>query len=122
MGPRRMDSFGRAAGGVPPAGRPRPATPVQPRMAPQPQPRMVPQPRPVQQRPMARPATAQGYDRGYEQQPVGRGQAMPRTKERAPRAERKSKGWQVVLQFVIGLFVIAGVAAAIVALYIKYYK
>jgi hypothetical protein len=112
-GPRRMDSFGRSAGAVPQ--RPRPEAPVQPRMA--------PQPRPVQ-RPMARPAMTQGYDRGgYEQQPVGRGQAMARpAQERAPRPARKSKGWQVVLQFVVGLVVIVGVAAAIVALYIKYYK
>jgi hypothetical protein len=73
---------------------------------------------------MARPAMTQGYDRGgYEQQPVGRGQAMARpAQERAPRPARKSKGWQVVLQFVVGLVVIVGVAAAIVALYIKYYK
>jgi hypothetical protein len=47
----------------------------------------------------------------------------------APKAKRRGRqpgsgggAWKIVLQFVIGLAVIAGVAAAIVALYIKYYQ
>jgi hypothetical protein len=39
-----------------------------------------------------------------------------------PVRTKKGGGWKVVLQFVIGLAVIAGVAAAIVWLYIKYYQ
>jgi hypothetical protein len=34
----------------------------------------------------------------------------------------KRGGWKIVLQFVVGLAVIASVAAAIVWLYIKYYQ
>ena len=34
---------------------------------------------------------------------------------------KKSGSWKVILQFVIGLLVIAGVATAIVLLYTKYY-
>jgi hypothetical protein len=40
----------------------------------------------------------------------------------AAKPKRRSGGAKVVLQFVIGLLVIAGVAAAIVALYIRYYS
>ena len=51
-------------------------------------------------------------------------QAAPmRAEQPAPvRTKRGGGGWKVVLQFVIGLLVIAGVAAAIVWLYIKYYQ
>jgi hypothetical protein len=52
---------------------------------------------------------------GYEEQP----QTKPK---RQKRQRRGGGGWRVVLQFVIGLLVIAGVAAAIVALYIRYYQ
>ncbi len=42
-------------------------------------------------------------------------------REKAP---KKSKGriWRAILQFAIGLLVVLGVAAAIVALYIRYYQ
>jgi hypothetical protein len=87
-----------------------------------------------QQRPMARPVSpqqrsmppAQGYDQGAyaQQQPAGRPQPAPR-QQRAEADEpmpRKTAAWKVVLQFVVGLIVIVGVAAAIVALYVRYYQ
>jgi hypothetical protein len=39
-----------------------------------------------------------------------------------PKRARMSGGWRTVLQFVIGLLVIAGVAAAVIALYLRYYQ
>ncbi|MDB5179037.1 MAG: hypothetical protein JWN01_980 [Patescibacteria group bacterium] len=60
---------------------------------------------PVQRQPMARPAAAQ--------QPA---QSQPQA------SSRRGGGWRVVAQFVIGLLVIIGVAAAIVALYVRYYQ
>ena len=35
---------------------------------------------------------------------------------------KKGNGWKIILQFVIGLVVILGVAVSIVALYVKYYQ
>ena len=120
MGPRRMDGFARPVGaaGAQPQPRPRPvaAAPMQPRMAPQPAQRPAqPLQRPVQpaQRSMQRPAAPQGY---YEPQ-----QAVQRSEAPQP-AAAKGGGWRVLLQFVVGILVIAGVAAAIVALYIRYYQ
>jgi hypothetical protein len=37
-------------------------------------------------------------------------------------SKSKRRGWLVLLQFVIGLLIIVGVAAAIVMLYMKYYQ
>lgn len=70
---------------------------------------------PGQQRPMA--------PQGYRQQPVGPQQPqIPQQSQRKQRPVKKSGGWRVVLQFVVGLLVIAAVAAAIVVLYIRYYQ
>jgi hypothetical protein len=63
-----------------------------------------------------------------QQQPDPRQQRPQEAPEpqRRPRPAKKrgggSSGWKVFLQFVVGLLVIAGVAAAIVALYIRYYQ
>jgi len=44
-------------------------------------------------------------------------------KQQVRKAPAKSGGgWKIVLQFVVGLLVIVGVAASIVFLYIKYYQ
>lgn len=40
----------------------------------------------------------------------------------AKASKRSRSGWWTVLQFVVGLLVIIGVAAAVVALYIRYYQ
>jgi hypothetical protein len=40
----------------------------------------------------------------------------------APKRAKRGGGWKIVVQFIVGLAVIAGVAAAIVWLYIKYYQ
>ena len=137
MGPRRgMDGFARPAGapvppptpGQRPAQRqtPRPAQyppqrQVQQRPAPQPLPQRRPAPtQPVRgQRPTGRPLGPQDYARAAQEQE----QLVPPKGKRARKPKRQGSGaWKVVLQFVIGLLVIAGVAAAIVALYIKYYQ
>jgi len=127
MGPRRMDGFARpgAAGGRPVAPGSRPAGQVQRAQGPAPvasrpmapRPAMAPQPR--QPQPM-RPQQAmrpQPQMMQHEQPQYEEGQAPVRQK----RSKAKRSGWKVVLQFVIGLAVIAAVAAAIVWLYIKYY-
>ena len=57
-----------------------------------------------------------GYDQ-YDEPPVP---AKPVRKQRQKRSE--GGAWRVVLQFIVGLAVIAGVAFAIVALYIRYYQ
>ena len=88
----------------------RQAAPAAPSRLQQPQPLRQPQPQPIrqQQQPVdARPAAYQ--------------QTQPQSQPTAAPAKKSSK-WMVVLQFVIGLLVIAGVAAAIVYLYIKYYQ
>ena len=128
MGPRRgMDGFARPQR---PAGAPpRPPQP-QPVGRPAPQPQPQPQPRPAQ-RPQPRPVPPPGYRPDpYGRQAVTRQQEAatrqaPAEKPAKPRRERRRRsgnGWRVVLQFVVGLLVIAGVAAAIVALYVKYYQ
>lgn len=59
---------------------------------------------------------------GYEQMaPAGHSQRGGQ-RQSAERAPKKGGAWKVVLQFVVGLAVIAGVAAAIVMLYIRYYQ
>lgn len=49
---------------------------------------------------------------------------QPRAQQLPAAPERRRKGgrWKVVLQFVLGLVVIAVVALAIVALYVRYYQ
>ena len=52
-------------------------------------------------------------------------QEQPQPQRQAKPAKQKRRGggaWRVVLQFVIGIAVIAAVAAAIVFLYIRYYQ
>ncbi|HSX00714.1 MAG TPA: hypothetical protein VLF67_00595 [Candidatus Saccharimonas sp.] len=50
-------------------------------------------------------------------------QPAPEPRVAAPEPARgRRRGWWIVLQFVIGLAIIAGVAAAIVVLYIRYYQ
>lgn len=96
-GPRRMDGFARPTAAAPRAPQPqirvRPAEPMA-----RPQQRMPEPPRPVE--------------------------APPAVQQPRPAKKRSSGGgvWRAVVQFVIGLLVIAGVAAAIVALYIRYYQ
>lgn len=142
MGPRRMDGFG----GVRPVQRPAgPATagqrapqPAAQRPAPQPMPAsqrsVQSQPRPVQPRPQPRPAAPAGYAQqpGYRQPQSAYSQSQSRQVQSrqqvqsAPASEAKpvktGGTWKVIVQFVAGLLVIAGVAAAIVYLYTKYYS
>jgi hypothetical protein len=120
MGPRRgMDGFARPQ---------RPAGAPQPGARPQPQPRPVAPQRPVPTRPAQpqRPVAPQSYQDPYERQraPEPRPEARPAAKPPKQRKQRGEGGggWRVVLQFLVGLLVIAGVAAAIVALYIRYYQ
>ncbi len=44
------------------------------------------------------------------------------TRELSAPAAPRTSAWKIVLQFIVGLLVIAGVATAIVALYVKYYQ
>ena len=123
MGPRRgMDGFARPTR---PAGAPQPQprqaapAPAQARMRP-----VLPQ-RPMQpaQRPMPaqRPAGAYPAQQRDMSQQQAQSSASQLRQARAPK-RGGSSGWKVFLQFVVGLLVIAGVAAAIVALYIRYYQ
>jgi hypothetical protein len=122
MGPRRMDGFARPTGGRPvqpgqggrPAARPagmRPMSPAavqaQPSVQPQPVRRPVPQSQPVRQ---VGPAS-QADRRGGAQPPL----------EPAGRSSRGG-GLGVLIQFIVGLLVIVGVAAAVVVLWLKYYQ
>lgn len=87
-------------------------------MAPVQRPMAHPQ-RPMQQRPLAQ----AGYGRPMtgQQQPQNEEREQPVRKQKA--AKKKGGGaWRVVLQFVVGLAVIAVVAFAIVWLYIRYYQ
>jgi hypothetical protein len=116
LGPRPMDGFARPS---------RPAAPRQPQSQPQ-RPAERPQ-RPVQSQPMAarRPQVASSPQVAPQpQRPVPaqrRPQVAPATPPEAS-VPRRGGGWRVVLQFVVGLLVIAGVAAAIVMLYLRYYQ
>ena len=97
MGPRRMDGFARPArsAGAPPA-----------------------------QNPDVRAAVAPSRPAGPSVQPMRpthNHQTEPESQAK-PASAKRGGGWKVVLQFVIGLLVIVGVAAAIVMLYIKYYQ
>ena len=98
IGPRRTLDLRQPQSGQPIVAQPL-AQPI-PASQPVPAPRPV-QPRPVQPATMAQPAQAPAEKRAKQ---------------------RKSGGWRVAMQFVIGLLVIIGVAAAIVALYVKYYQ
>ena len=111
MGPRRMDGFARP--GVAGA-RPAP-TGVRPQPAP-----VRPQPMPMQ-RPMAPAAPMRQAPAAQVMRPAGREQPQPQAQPKVKPARARRGAWMVVLQFVVGLLVIAGVAAAIVWLYIKYY-
>lgn len=70
--------------------------------------------RPVQRQAMAQPKAA-----AMPQQPSAQPAPMPG--QAAPRP-KSSRAFWVALQFIIGLLVIAGVAAAIVMLYVRYYQ
>lgn len=116
MGPRRMDGFAR-----PTAARP---------VGPQPQARTQPQPSvrvaaPVRQapqpaQPMARPVRPAPLP---QQAVAGSAPARPAQPQPRPaQPQRRGGGWRVVVQFIVGLLVIVGVAAAIVALYVRYYQ
>jgi cytoskeletal protein RodZ len=78
----------------------------------------------VQRRPDGRPYGPQDYAQAQQQQEQLIPQKQKKQKPpKQPKPSREGGGaWKVVLQFVVGLLVIAGVAAAIVALYIKYYQ
>jgi hypothetical protein len=47
---------------------------------------------------------------------------MPQDQVQPQPAPAARRGWWTALQFVIGLLVIAGVAVAIIALYMRYYQ
>ncbi|HEY6737146.1 MAG TPA: hypothetical protein VI322_05520 [Candidatus Saccharimonadia bacterium] len=141
MGPRRMD--GAVAGGQ--MG-PRPAGPGVQRSGVAARPGMgqrpagaVPPPRPLASNPQMRPS--QPVRRPM--QPAGGRQlghqasvqlAAPAQSQRPAQSQKPAQGQQsvqgqkmnsgvwIVLQFVIGLAVIAGVAAAVVWLWVKYYQ
>jgi hypothetical protein len=84
--------------------------------------------RPLAPQTMAEPVrpVAQPRPAGIPARPMGPAQSRafePESKPQSNNAPAKSGGgWKVVLQFVVGLLVIVGVAAAIVFLYIKYYQ
>jgi hypothetical protein len=105
------------------------------------------QPRPYPQQatpplPLPQPRPGRGYRQSYppnqtgRQNPVARGQQLypqqdqyeqresPRggAEHERPKKRRGGRGIRVVAQFVVGLIVIAAVAAAIVALYVRYYQ
>lgn len=124
LGPRRSMDMGRRAPQRPvaaPDPAPAPQAPVQP----QPQPRPVvrpqaaparrpaPQPQP-QPQPAARPRPAAPRHQALADEPVPAASA--------PTASKARGGWWTALQFIIGLLVIVGVAAAIIALYMRYYQ
>ena len=106
-----MDGFARPA-------RPAGAPPMQsPTAKPAPAPQVEAQPMRAAQpsRPVGMPA--------QPMRPAGSRPVGPEMNSRGNAAPAKSGGgWKVVLQFVVGLLVIVGVAAAIVFLYIKYYQ
>jgi len=75
------------------------------------------QPEPTVRPPMERPYSPQS------QPPAPAPEApSPMAAPVPQRASGARRAWLVVLQFVIGLLVIVGVAAAIVALYLRYYQ
>jgi len=68
-------------------------------------------------------AAGQLQGRGYAAQPPQRSESEPASaKQRKVRRGSGSSAWKVVLQFVVGLMVIALVAGAIVWLYVRYYQ
>jgi hypothetical protein len=98
-----MDGFARPVAGTPqgqPGVRPQPRPAVRTVAAP-PRPQPQSQPQPVQ-----RPVPAQGSQQPPQPKPV----------------RKRGGAWRVVLQFIVGLLVIVGVAAAIVLLYVRYYQ
>jgi len=111
-------------------GRRAPQRPVAaPDPAPAPQASVQPQPQP---RPMVRPQAAPARRPAPQSQPAARPRpAAPRHQAladepvpaaSAPTASKARGGWWTALQFIIGLLVIVGVAAAIIALYMRYYQ
>jgi hypothetical protein len=70
----------------------------------------------------------QPQSQGHPQQQYAQQQAQvvqapaPAPATQTAGSKGKRRGWLVLLQFVIGLLIIVGVAAAIVMLYMKYYQ
>lgn len=136
-----MDGFARPAGPRPPQPHAQPHPHPQPQFRPQSAPEHRPQSLPEYRRPAqpeqpmrpghdpyARQAMPQN-DPYARQRPQGQyddQQAQHREevadKPSKKRRQRPSSNLSIVVQFVIGLLVIAGVAAAIVALYVRYYQ
>jgi hypothetical protein len=129
MGPRRMDGFGRSQG-QPSAPQPRPQQRVQQRSVPQPRPsRALTQQQPLParrealpQRSVPQPQRRQSSVSTRQQPQQSRQQPAPVRAQRPVRQKTSRTGWRIALQFIVGLAVIAGVAFAIVWLYVRYYQ
>ena len=111
--PRRSMDMGRPSG-MPDQPRPQPPVPapVRPQpiaQAPMADPRRQ-RPQPLPQRPISAPALPQA-------RPVG-----PQAATRPPKVKKARPFWRGFLQVLVSLLVIVGVAAVIVALYIRYYQ
>jgi|GEM_PF-1791242 len=123
MGPRRMDGFGRSAAGPPGGSRsqpvPRPSA-IGQRPAIGVQRQAAPVARPAGSRPAGprQAAVAAAYQAPTRAQLAA---TQPQRAGRVAPPKRRRGGWKVVLQFVVGLIVIAVVAVTIVALYLKFY-
>ncbi len=97
-----------------PAPRPLPQRPVRPQPVPQ---TTIQRPQPLPQRPVA-PRPAQ-----YAQAPQPTQAPVQQQKSPKPAKIRKERPfWRGLLQVIVSLLIIVGVAGVIVALYIRYYQ
>lgn len=135
MAPRSMDGFGRSRQPAPTrqSARPvparsmsaaRPAAPARQPVAAapvrRPAPMPVPAPRQASRPVVARQVASRRRDDAYQYEDY---QDEPLSMRREPSRESQDpRMWKVVLQFVIGLAVIAAVATAVVWLWLTYYQ